>query len=343
MDARPIGIARMAIFLVLWICQSLAVIAAPYRTANFAVTAPTPTLAKEIGDAAEIWRRKLAIEWIGKEMPTWSRPCPINARVAQSSGAGGATTFVFDHGQVFGWKMDIQGSRERVLDSVLPHEVTHTILACYFRQPVPRWADEGACTTVEHPSEIAKQERLLIKFLKTGKGISFSQMFAMKEYPPEVLPLYSQGHSLTQFLLERRGKQAFLAFLADGMRDENWARAVRTHYGHENLYALQSVWLDWVKQGRPRLPLETAPGAIAAASNVQPNASNEDTFASTALAATTDQANALLDENRPEPAVEAGADVTPITAGKSVYAAAAASPSPQAVHDASRDTGVIRR
>jgi hypothetical protein len=27
--------------------------------------------------------------------------------------------------QPFGWTMTIQGSRERVLDSVLPHEVTH--------------------------------------------------------------------------------------------------------------------------------------------------------------------------------------------------------------------------
>ena len=44
-------------------------------------------------------------------------------------GAGGATSFVFDRGEVFGWKMNIQGSRERILDSVLPHEVTHTIFA----------------------------------------------------------------------------------------------------------------------------------------------------------------------------------------------------------------------
>lgn len=335
MDARPLGIARMAIFLFLLACQSLTALAVPYRTTNFAVTAPTPALAKEIGDAAEVWRHELSLEWIGKEMPAWSRPCPINARVAPNNGAGGATTFVFDHGEVFSWRMDIQGSRERVLDSVLPHEVTHTILACYFRQPVPRWADEGACTTVEHPSEIAKQERLLIKFLKTGKGIPFSHMFAMKEYPPEVLPLYSQGHSLTQFLLERRGKQVFLAFLVDGMRDENWGRAVRTHYGHENLYALQAVWLDWVKQGRPRLPLETAPGAIAAASSIPTPAANGETFASTAESAS-------MREQRPDSGT-AATDVTPITAGKSVYAAAAEVTSPSAMLDASRDTGVIRR
>lgn len=327
MEARPFGIARMAIFLLLVAPQSL-IIAAPYRTANFTVVAPTPQLAKEIGDTAEVYRRELAIEWIGSEMPTWSRPCPINARVAPGLGAGGATSFVFDHGQVFGWKMDIQGSRERVLDSVLPHEVTHTILACYFRQPVPRWADEGACTTVEHPSEIAKQEKLLIKFLKTGRGISFSQMFAMKEYPPEVLPLYSQGHSLTQFLLERRGKQTFLAFLGDGMKDENWGRAVRTHYGHENLYELQSVWLDWVKQGRPRLEREAGSQAIASANVTPAIATGNETFAAVAAA--------------PSNNTMPSAEVTPVTSGKSVYAAAIRTVH-EAASDASRQMGVIRR
>jgi hypothetical protein len=140
-----------------------------------------------------------------------------------------------------------------VLDSVLPHEITHTIFASYFRQPLPRWADEGACTTVEHRSEIAKQERMLIDFLKTGRGIPFSTMFAMKDYPRDVLPLYSQGHSLAQWLIEQRGKQAFLAFVADGLEDENWPRAVEKHYGYHDLYALQNSWLDWVKQGRPQL------------------------------------------------------------------------------------------
>ncbi len=80
------------------------------------------------------------------------------------------------------------GSRERVLDSVLPHEVNHTIFATYFRRPLPRWADEGACTTVEHFSERQKQQTLLIKFLKTERGIPFSSMFVMKEYPATCCP-----------------------------------------------------------------------------------------------------------------------------------------------------------
>ncbi|MFM9024730.1 MAG: hypothetical protein ACKON7_05235, partial [Planctomycetaceae bacterium] len=52
---------------------------------------------------------------------------------------------------------------------------THTSVARHVRRPVPRWADEGACTTVEHPVERARQHRMLIEFLTTGRGIAFPE------------------------------------------------------------------------------------------------------------------------------------------------------------------------
>lgn len=226
---------------------------AGYRSTNFTVDAPTPQIARQIGETAEHWRREMALEWLGKELPDWSKACPIKARVSPDLGAGGATSFVFDQGEVFGWRMEIQGSLQRILDSVLPHEVTHTIFASHFRRPLPRWADEGACTTVEHQSEISKQESMLIEFLQTHRGIPFSSMFAMKEYPQDVLPLYAQGHSLAKFLIAQRGKHTFLAFLEDGMQDENWPRAIQDTYEYRNLLTLQNAWMGWIKQGRPEI------------------------------------------------------------------------------------------
>lgn len=339
--------------LLLALCQVSSVrAAAGYKTSNFAVTAPTAELAKEIGDAAEAWRRHLAINWLGKDMPPWSKPCPIEAKLA--NGAGGATSFVFDRGEVFGWKMNIQGSRERILDSVLPHEVTHTIFASHFRQPLPRWADEGACTTVEHGSEIAKQERNLITYLKTGRGIPFKQMFAMKEYPSDVMPLYAQGHSTAQWLIESRGKQAFLTFLEDGLRDEDWERAVRQHYGFHSLAAMQTSWNNWVKQGRPRLAPATQQGVLA--SNSSPSAPQP-----------TQQPilrTQSPDDITPIPvaplakAMGESAPVTVASASGSVYARAAArsqverqaapqpgggTAGPSSIYDASRGDTVIRR
>ncbi len=228
--------------------------AAGYRTANFVVEAPTEALARKIGDAAEQYRHTLAIEWTGSPLPRWSRPCPITAQVAPNLGAGGATSFVFDRGEVFQWTMTIQGSEERILDSVLPHEITHTIFASHFRRPLPRWADEGACTTVEHPVERARQHRLLIEFLTTGRGIAFPEMFAMKEYPADVLPLYSQGYSLARYLIERGGRHTYVAFVADGLATDNWSGSLAKHYGVSDVAQMQHVWLEWVKQGCPAPP-----------------------------------------------------------------------------------------
>ncbi|MDC0934729.1 hypothetical protein OAS39_00480 [Pirellulales bacterium] len=250
---RAVALATLSLIIAAAAFSPQVAMAGAYRTANFTVAAPTPQIAKEIGDAAEHCRRVLAIEWLGKELPRWAKPCPIKARVSPELGAGGATSFVFDRGEVFNWRMDVQGSRERVLDSVIPHEVTHTIFASHFRQPLPRWADEGACTTVEHHSEIAKQERMLLEFLQTRQGIPFSAMFAMTKYPSNVLPLYAQGHSLTKFLIDQHGKTTFLDFLADGMMDNNWPRAVRQQYGYQHLLALQNSWMNWVRSGRPQL------------------------------------------------------------------------------------------
>ena len=233
------------------LAASIVSLGASYRTQNFIVTAPTAPFAQEVGQAAEAFRLGLAREWLGRELPPWQDPCPIAVTVGAHLGAGGATSFIFDSGRPYGWTMSIQGSRERILDSVLPHEVTHTILATHFGRPLPRWADEGACTTVEHAVEREKQHNLLINFLTTGRGIAFNQMFAMTEYPRDVLPLYSQGYSLARFLIAQRGKPHFIRYVGDGMQWNDWGRATHVHYGYKDLSELQLTWLDWVRRGSP--------------------------------------------------------------------------------------------
>jgi hypothetical protein len=222
---------------------------ASYRTKNFIVDAATPELAREVCEAAEKYRHDLAIEWLTRPLPDWRDPCPIRVTVGERMGAGGATSFMFDNGRPFGWTMSVQGSRERVLDSVLPHEVTHAIFATHFGRPLPRWADEGACTTVEHISERKKQEENLKVFLTTNRGIAFNQMFAMTEYPQDVLPLYSQGYSLARFLIAQGGKPKFVNYVGDGMKIKNWGAATKKHYGYANLSELQLTWVEWVRNG----------------------------------------------------------------------------------------------
>lgn len=268
MEARIIRAAILA--------ASVLALGASYRTQNFLVTAPTPDFAQRVGAAAEDFRRTLAVEWLGEELPAWGEPCPITVHVGPQLGAGGATSFMFMGGRPTGWTMTIQGSAERVLDSVLPHEITHTIFATHFGRPLPRWADEGACTVVEDISEREKQHRLLYQFLSSGRGIAFNQMFAMKEYPPDVLPLYSQGYSLVRFLLAQGGKQKFVQYVGDGMKWNNWTKATQQHYGFKSLSDLQVTWVDWVRRGSPASISSEPQTAIqlAAATGSVPRAGN---------------------------------------------------------------------
>ena len=229
-------------------------------TQNFVVTAPDQQLASQAARLAEKYRRDLAIEWLGRELPPWKEKCPVQVEIGPH--AGGETSFAFVDGrksQPVGWQMRIFGPPNRILDSVLPHEVTHTIFATHFGQPLPRWADEGACTTVEHESERAKNHQLLMQFLtsRPSRGIPFNRMFTMKQYPGDILPLYAQGYSVAKYLIALKGRRAFISYIEDGLKREAfrpghpqiWDDVTRAHYGFENLSDLQVKWLTWVKAG----------------------------------------------------------------------------------------------
>ena len=109
---------------------------------------------------------------------------------------------------------------------------------------------------------------MLIDQLRTNRGIAFSRMFAMRDYPHDVMPLYSQGYSVARYLIAQGGKHKFLEFIGDGLRDENWGRATQKYYGVGSLASLQNNWLDWVRKGSPAL--DTAAGATLVAANTEP-------------------------------------------------------------------------
>jgi len=246
MDALILRIALIAITL----CISTG---ANHRTRNFVVTAQDSGEAKRVAEAAEEYRRRLAIYWTGKALPNWSSPCTLSVK-SGSYGAGGQTTFQFVGKNVLNWRMSVQGSLERILDSVLPHEVNHTIFACYFRRPLPRWADEGAATLFEHRSEQRIQLDLLQRVVKSGRGfIPLGELLNMKQYPTGRMPmltLYAEGFGLVDFLMHQGGRHTYLKFLAEGTKN-GWEAAIRKYYNHNGVDALEKDWQGWVMAGMP--------------------------------------------------------------------------------------------
>ena len=234
-------------------CGAISLEAADYHTPNFIIqNAPDNALAKQFGETAENLRKEMAILWLGKELPRWWSPCPVSVKVGNYS-AGGETSMEFKHGEVYDWNMKIQGSAESILTAVLPHEITHMILASHFRQPSPRWFDEGAATIVENEKERENYRQLLYKYLKTGRGIPFNKMFRMGEYPDDQMPLYAQGFSLAEFLIMLQGHQQYVNFASAGMKTNNWPQAMQDYYGYENLGELQKKWNRWVDAECPDL------------------------------------------------------------------------------------------
>jgi hypothetical protein len=241
---------------------------------NFEVTAPTVEIAQQVAQYAEKWRQAKAREWLGSEMPPWGQRCPIRVTLTPG-GAGGATTFAFDGGAILEQEMHVEGSLERILNSVLPHEVTHTVFAYHFRQALPRWADEGGCVLSEDDAERSRHDHIVRQSLASGRGFRLRVLFSMKEYPrtgEDVMTLYAQGYSVVRFLVEQSSKPAFLNFLNEGMR-LGWDAALQRHYGYQRVEDLEAAWLQWLRggmrltpdvlaSGRDRLPVQATVAAM---------------------------------------------------------------------------------
>ena len=240
--------------------------AAHFETTNFVVEAPNAELARKFGEMAEYYRKEKALDWLGREMPTWPDRCHLRVQVTMGS-AGGATTFSFTsrNGRpaVASQQMEIRGDVKQLLNSVLPHEVTHTVLAFYFGRPVPRWADEGGSVLSENDEERFQHDVRCREILNAGRAFVLRTLFRMTEYPRDMSVLYAQGYSVTAFLVDhggggREGRGKLLQFLASGMQGnspESWNDSARRIYGFDSVDGMEKTWLD---------SLRTPPSRIAA-------------------------------------------------------------------------------
>lgn len=233
---------------------AVATMGAKYETANFVVSAPSADVARKIARAAEEYRRDLAVSWLGEELPQWSEPCRLRVKSDRPLPSG-HTSFVFNNGEVYDWEMIVQGPVETILESVLPHEISHTVFASYFRAPVPRWADEGASLLAEDDGERRRQRALVAELLTNSRRIPLREMVTLVEYPRDhrqVLALYAQGHSVAEFLVLPGGRTRYLAFLKSATR-HGWDRALHRHYGFRDIEELERYWSRWVRDDCPDL------------------------------------------------------------------------------------------
>jgi len=225
------------------------------ETANFVVSAETAPTAALIAETAEEWRATLSREWLGRDLEDWTEKCVVRVEAARAR-LSGDTTYTLIRGDVARWRMALRGPLDRILETLIPHEVLHTVLASHFREAVPRWADEGAALSVEAPHEQDRLWKLQGERLLREPRQRLSELFAMDSYPEDAFELrafYMQGASVTQFLL-MAGKSRFVEFITAG-KANGWERAVPEFYGFEDISVLEAAWTHWLLQERPLIDI----------------------------------------------------------------------------------------
>jgi hypothetical protein len=201
-------------------------------------------------DRAEVLRDELSVFWAGKRLRNWSRPCRLTVQVTPGRD-GGYTSFKFDRGEVYGWTMSVHGSESAILDSILPHEINHAVLASITRRPIPRWLDEGAATLFEQP-RVHREQRKMARHYRGNSWCCWNRLDHTGDYPPgeSILALYSTGFSTVEWLLERGGSETLLAFIRD---TDPMSKRMVTHYSMTVADA-RAEWGAWVD----RRPVECA-------------------------------------------------------------------------------------
>jgi hypothetical protein len=229
-----------------------------YETANFRIYHRDARLAETAGRAAESVRIAQAKRWgtIATQKP-WSPACEIYlypsgkafARdTKQPEESPGFSTMECNGSRVVARRVNLRADHPQVVAAVLPHEVTHVVLADLFTsQQIPRWADEGLAVLAEPNGEQQTRAAELQEPLEGGRVFDLSKLMAM-DYPDakDWSLYYAQSVSLTRFLVEKGRPEQFIQFVKRSQR-EGIESALRGSYQIADLAELQSSWAEYAR------------------------------------------------------------------------------------------------
>jgi hypothetical protein len=224
------------------------------ETANFRLYhRHARSLAEALLENAERTRAAQQKKWFGEVGSNWSPKCriflyPSAEAYTQATGAplspgGGQTDVQAEDGRVRGRCIHLHGTRTFLLRGVVPHEVTHAVLAGRLGdQRVPRWADEGMAILAEAQPHIDVHFRTLPRWRADEALFRIRTLVEMHDYPQprSIGVFYAQSVSLVDFLTREKGPKRFADFVREGQRD-GYAASLRKHYGW-NFAELERRW-----------------------------------------------------------------------------------------------------
>lgn len=230
-----------------------------YESANFRVFHVDSAAALQASQAAEAVRSTQAKRWGSTATrSTWSPKCDIYlyptpkdfARMTgQPETSPGFSTMGVNGNRIIARRVNLRADHPQLLTAILPHEVTHVVLADLFTEKqIPRWADEGMAVLAEPVSEQLSRAGDLAAPLDQGRLFKLSELMAI-DYPnAESWALYyAQSVSLTQFLVASGTPEQFVGFVRTAQR-EGIEQALRDFYQIEGFPDLEKRWRSYARR-----------------------------------------------------------------------------------------------
>jgi hypothetical protein len=232
---------------------------------NFTIVTPAQASQQEsdryaaaLLDKAERYRREIALEWLGEELPPSVGRTIVN--VTFSSGPDQGLTWAKDHPDRKYHTLYLAGSPAQDLDRLLAHEMVHVILATRYPHPnrLPTWLEEGIACRYDSDKRQAVRHRIIKWLAHTGNWSPLRQVLDGANISASDQESYAVCVTLTDMLLARGGKQTLLAFGQSGLQ-LGWDRALSQHYGIKDVAELQSHWQQWTTRLANELPAAETP------------------------------------------------------------------------------------
>lgn len=228
------------------------------QTENFRIRHnQTQAYAEQVALAAEKTRAAMFDKWLGNPPDSWTPRCDIwlHPSAENYSRATGVPAQMPGHSttrgeaqRIVARRIDLRCDHPELLRAVLPHEVTHVVLADRFGEKVPVWANEGMAVLSEPRERVARHCGNVPRYWREGKLFSAAQMIDRADYPPQaqMASFYSQSVLLVDFLVAQKGSQTFVTFVDDISRI-GYAPALRQYYGWTPAQ-LEQRWQNRVQQ-----------------------------------------------------------------------------------------------
>lgn len=199
------------------------------------------TLAQGIARRATEYRKRIAEEWLGQELPpSVGRTC-LSVMLTDDQDQG----LTWPKNEVTGEynNVHLSTTRDGALGGTLGHEIAHVVLATRYPFPgdLPPWVVEGIASRYDAEPRRATRRQIIAWYARTGNWPKLGDVLRAEVIPPNDKAAYAVAASLTEFLVERAGKRKFLEFAKDG-RSNGWDAALSSHYGIHDQDELQTLW-----------------------------------------------------------------------------------------------------